>query len=146
MIIRKAIVVARPPAIAFRVFCEEIGRWWPLKEGYSAGGDRAKEIFLEDHVGGRFFERFIDGTEYELGRVTAYEPPRLVAFSWCSPRWEGPTRVEIRFVQDGDGTRVELQHSGWEQGPTMLEIGKRFANGWEFVLTRFQLMRMDRTV
>ena len=29
-----------------------------------------------------------------------------------------PTEVEVRFSPDGDGTRVELEHRGWEQYPT----------------------------
>ena len=30
MTIRKAMSVARPPEIAFRVFTEQIGSWWPV--------------------------------------------------------------------------------------------------------------------
>jgi len=26
-----------------------------------------------------------------------------------------PTEVEVRFVPDGEGTRVELEHRGWER-------------------------------
>jgi len=36
------------------------GGGWPLEQGYSYGGDRCKEIFLEPRVGGRFFERFLN--------------------------------------------------------------------------------------
>jgi hypothetical protein len=32
MTICKSINIARPPAIAFRVFTEELGKWWPLKK------------------------------------------------------------------------------------------------------------------
>ena len=74
MTIRKSIRVERPPEVVFRVFTEEIGKWWPLKEGFSFGGEKAKDIFIEGRVGGRFFERFTDGTEFEVGphhRVSA---------------------------------------------------------------------------
>jgi uncharacterized protein YndB with AHSA1/START domain len=138
MTIRKSINVAQPPAIAFRVFCEEIGQWWPLKQGFSFGGERAAEIFIEGRSGGRFYERFADGTEFEVGRVIDYQPPAMVAFSWRSPRWEGPTRVQVRFVADGTGTRVELEHGGWDQGPKMLEASKEYSKGWDFVLGQFQ--------
>ena len=62
MTIRKSIRVDRSPQIAFKVFTEEIGAWWPLKEGFSFARDHGpKDIFIEGHVGGRFFERFSDG-------------------------------------------------------------------------------------
>lgn len=138
MTIRKSIKVEQPPAIAFRVFCQEIGRWWPLKQGFSFGRERAKEIFIEARIGGRFYERFTDGTEFEVGRVTDYQPPAMVAFTWRAPQWEGPTRVEVRFLADGDGTRVELEHNGWDQGPKMLADNKGYSSGWDFILGRFQ--------
>jgi len=97
MTIRKAISVARPPEVAFRVFTEEIGKWWPLEEGFSFGRERAKDIFIEGRVGGRFFERFTDGTEFDVGRVTAFQPPHTVTLTWKAPDWEGLTEIEIRF-------------------------------------------------
>jgi len=57
MTIRKAIRVERSPEVVFRVFTEEIGKWWPLKEGFSFGGEKAKDIFIEGRVGGRFQSR-----------------------------------------------------------------------------------------
>ena len=59
-----------------------------------------------------------DGTEYEIGRLTAYQPPRVVAFTFRAPSWEVETQVEIRFVAEGDrATRVELEHRGWNREP-----------------------------
>jgi uncharacterized protein YndB with AHSA1/START domain len=82
MTIRKSIKVEQPPPVAFRVFCQEIGQWWPLQQGFSFGGERAKDIFIEGRIGGRFYERFADGTEFEVGRVIDYQPPAMVAFTW----------------------------------------------------------------
>jgi uncharacterized protein YndB with AHSA1/START domain len=137
MTIRKAITVARPPEVAFRVFTEEIGRWWPLREGFSFGRERAQDLIIEARVGGRFFERFNDGTEFEVGRVTAFQPPHLVSLTWKAPDWEGPTDIEVRFVAEGSGTRVELEHRGWEQGPKMEGVGKSYDGGWEIILARY---------
>ena len=137
MMIRKSINVARAPEIAFRVFTEEIGKWWPLKEGFSFGRDRAKDIFIEGRVGGRFFERFTDGTEFEVGRITVFQPPRAVTFTWKAPDWEGPTEVEVRFIAEGAGTRIELEHRGWEQGPNMEKQGNGYNDGWNIVLARY---------
>jgi len=138
MKISKSIHVKRSVEDAFRLFTEEIGSWWPLKEGFSYGRERAKDIFLEARVGGRFFERFADGTEYEVGRVTVYQPPRLVVFSWIDPDWEGATEVEVRFAADGTGTRLELEHRGWEAGPKAKSAGARFNGGWKTVLARYE--------
>lgn len=129
MTIRKSIRVERSPEVSFRVFCEEIGKWWP--GGFSGKGST---LFLEGKVGGRFYERRPDGGEYEIGRLTAYEPPSLVAFSWRAPSWDSTTRVEIRFVPEGEGTRVELEHSGWKQDPRLAEYRKNYDSGWDRIL------------
>jgi uncharacterized protein YndB with AHSA1/START domain len=137
MTIRKSVPVRCAPDKAFRIFTREIGRWWPLDKGFSYGGERAKEIFLDDRAGGRMYERLTDGTEFEIGRVTRCDPPHLILFTWKSPDWEAATEVEVRFSAAADGTRVELEHRGWEAGPKMGESGKRMARGWDAVLERY---------
>ncbi len=111
MTIHKSIRVERPPATAFKAFCEEIGQWWP--KGPSFNGKDLADMCIEGRIGGRFYERYSDGTEYDIGQVTAYQPPGRVAFTWRAPSWEVATQVEVRFIADGAGTRVELEHSGW---------------------------------
>jgi uncharacterized protein YndB with AHSA1/START domain len=138
MTIHKAITVARPPEVAFKVFCDEIGRWWPIKQGYAFNGDRAVGMIIEGRVGGRVYELATDGTELELGRITAYEPPRVVAFTWRAPTWDVATQVEVRFTAEGTGTRVELDHSGWEHEPKAREARDRHDGGWDFVLARYR--------
>jgi len=136
MTIRKSIKVERSPDTSFKVFCEEIGQWWP--KGPSFGGKPLADMVIERRVGGRFFERYEDGTEYEIGRITAYQPPRLVAFTWRAPSWQIPTQVEVRFHAEGEGTRVELDHSGWEQEPAAQEARKSYDGGWPPLLERFR--------
>jgi uncharacterized protein YndB with AHSA1/START domain len=137
--IRKSIRVERAPEIAFRVFTQEMGAWWPLKEGFSFHNGRgAKDIFIEGRVGGRFYERFVDGTEYEVGRVTAFDPPKSVTFTWKAPEWEGPTEIEVKFVADGAGTRVDVEHRGWTAaGANAEKQGKGYDDGWNLVLARY---------
>ncbi|TMA38972.1 MAG: hypothetical protein E6J79_05005, partial [Deltaproteobacteria bacterium] len=96
MTIRKSIHVNRPVERTFRLFTEAIGKWWPLKEGFSFGGSRADAIFIEGRQGGRFFERFTDGEEFDVGVVTVYAPPTRIVFTWKPPEWEA-TEVEVRF-------------------------------------------------
>jgi uncharacterized protein YndB with AHSA1/START domain len=133
MTIRKSIWVARSPEISFKVFCEDIGKWWP-------GGFGGKEckLFLERALGGRFYERRPDGTEYEIGRVTTYQPPSLVAFTWRAPSWDVATQVEIRFSAEGEGTRVELEHSGWEQSAKTRDARTNYDSGWSRILGHYE--------
>ena len=132
MIIRKSIKVERSPEISFRTFCEEIGQWWP--KGPSFGDKPLTNMIIENRVGGRFYEQHDDGSEYEIGRVTAYEPPTVVAFTWRALSWDVITKVEVRFIAEGSGTRVELEHSGWQQAEVTLEVSKNYDKGWDRIL------------
>jgi uncharacterized protein YndB with AHSA1/START domain len=140
MTIRKSIKVERPPQIAFRIFCEAIGQWWP--KGPSFKGNLGDTI-LEGRIGGRFFQRYTDGTEYEIGRVTAYEPPSIVAFTWHAPSWDTTTQVEIRFSPEAGGTRVELEHSGWELSAKTRDARNNYDSGWGAILGHYQAASAD---
>ena len=134
MTIRKSVLVRCPPDRAFHLFTRQIGSWWPLQHGFSLGRERAKEIFLDDAVGGRFYERLNDGTELEIGRVIDCDPPRRIVVTWRLPDWETDSEVEVRFTADGDGTRVELEHRGLEPTP---EREGAFNGGWATVLGHY---------
>jgi uncharacterized protein YndB with AHSA1/START domain len=132
-----SVVVAAPVAEAFELFTSRMGEWWPLDLA-SYGGDRAKEIFLEPRIGGRFFERFIDGDELQVGTVTACQPPRLISFTWATSDWVGETVVDVRFNPQADGTRVDLSHHGFERiGPVGPDVAAKFRGGWPGVLRAF---------
>jgi len=133
MTIRKSIRVERSPEISFRAFCEEMGAWWP--RGFTDGS----KVSMENRLGGRFVETRADGTVYEIGRLTAYQPPHLVAFTWRAPSWDDiTTQVEVRFVADGGGTRIELEHSGWEQAAKTRDARKNYDGGWDTMLGHYQ--------
>jgi len=136
MTIKKSIRVERTPEISFRIFCDSIGQWWP--KGPSFNGKVLADMVMEGRIGGRFFERYADGTEYEIGRITAFEPPEKVGFTWRAPSWERATHVEIRFAPEGSGTRVELEHSGWDQADNLREASRNYDRGWDFILGHYQ--------
>jgi uncharacterized protein YndB with AHSA1/START domain len=133
MTIHKSIWVGRSPEISFKVFCEEMAQWWP-----GGFGGKDSKLFLEREVGGRFYERRADGTEYEIGRVTAYQPPSIVAFSWRAPSWDVATQVEIRFSAEASGCRIELEHSGWEQDAKTRDARNNYDSGWATILGHYQ--------
>jgi uncharacterized protein YndB with AHSA1/START domain len=136
MTIHKSIRVERPPQLAFRIFCEAIGEWWP--KGPSFNGKPLADMIIEGRIGGRFFERYTDGTEYEIGRVTAYQPPSLVGFTWRAPSWDVTTQVEIRFTAEGGATRVDLEHSGWDQSAKTRDARGNYDSGWSMLLGCYQ--------
>jgi uncharacterized protein YndB with AHSA1/START domain len=92
---------------------------------------------MEGHVGGRIVERIRGGRQCVWGTVTAWDPPRRVAFTW-HPGQEVATAgdVEVRFAPDGAHTRVVLHHTGFERlGGAMAGRARRaYSLGWIYVL------------
>lgn len=122
---------------AFDLFTSRMGEWWPLDKA-SYGGERARDIFLEPRVGGRFFERFIDGDELQVGTVTACDPPRVIVFTWRTADWEGETEVEVTFTAEQQGTRVDLEHRGFERlGSIGPDVAAKFRGGWPGVMAAY---------
>jgi uncharacterized protein YndB with AHSA1/START domain len=115
---RVSVSVAVPPAVAFEIFTGDIDRWWRRGLKFRNAGLRSGFIRLEPGVGGRLFES-IDGDAgpvvFEVGRVSAWDPPRLLAFTWRSSNFapHESTWVEVRFTESGRGTLVSVTHRGW---------------------------------
>jgi uncharacterized protein YndB with AHSA1/START domain len=113
--VQKAVSVQAPPAVAWRVFTEQMGSWWPLAN-YKIGKANAVDAVIEPHVGGRWYERGDDGSTCDWGVVLSWEPPSRLVLSWdISADWQPDptlkTEIEVRFIPVGkDGTRVELEH------------------------------------
>jgi uncharacterized protein YndB with AHSA1/START domain len=137
--VRKALVVRCTPERAFAVFTTEIGSWWPLDQ-HSIGGDTITEVVFEQAAGGRVFERHADGGEADWGRILSWEPPRRLVMSW-HPGGDGSeaTELEVRFAAEGDGTRVELEHRGWEVlAERASETRESYDSGWATVLGHYE--------
>jgi len=127
-------VVTCRPETAFRLWTEGIGKWWPAD--HTVSGDPAAVVF-EGRVGGRVFERARDGSEYEWGRVTLWEPPSLLGYTWyLGGESDDATDVRIGFCASGDdSTVVEIQHQGWERLGTRAEAWReRNRSGWESLI------------
>jgi uncharacterized protein YndB with AHSA1/START domain len=137
MAIKESVEVDATPDEAFTFFTARMGEWWPLDKA-SYGGDRAKDIVLEPHVGGRFFERFVDGEELQNGTVVECEPPDRIVFTWYTADWEGETEVEVTFTPVANATRVDLTHRGFERiGPLGPDVADKFRGGWPGVIAAF---------
>ena len=144
--VRCAIVVEAPIEQAFRVFTEDFDRIKP-REHNVLGVDIAETVF-EPRVGGRIFDRGVDGSEFHWARVLAIEPPHRVVFSWdLNPQFQvesdldRTSEVEVRFIaESAERTRVELEHRnldrhgpGWEGERDAVASG----GGWLLYLERY---------
>lgn len=128
--------VACEPADAFEVWTSRFSAWWP--DDHTVTGEPAA-VVLEPGIGGRIYERGPDGTEHDWGQVTVWQPPHRLCYLWHLRRDRtDATEVEIHFRPQGSGTRVEIEHRGWDRlgadGPDWRE---RNRGGWETLLPHF---------
>lgn len=136
--IHKSITVPWDTRRAFERFTQDIATWWPLRT-HSLGLDRAETVVFEGRVGGRIRETIQGGTESVWGTVLEWHPPERVSFTWHPGKPPATAqRVDLRFVPDGAGTRVELTHSGWEAlGPLARSARRGYPVGWSYVLSLY---------
>jgi uncharacterized protein YndB with AHSA1/START domain len=118
--VRVSVLVEVAPDEAFRIFTEDIDRWWRRGLRYRVAGGRAGTIHLEPGVGGRLYESMAAGGDTELketGRITAWEPPRRFVFEWRAVNFAPgeSTEVEVAFEASRAGTRVTVTHRGWNR-------------------------------
>jgi uncharacterized protein YndB with AHSA1/START domain len=134
LVVRKSLHVAAPVERSWEVFTERIAEWWPLRS-HSINGARAERVVLEPREGGRMYEVSVDGEEGYWGTVLAWEPPSRLLVSWhVNPEPPAPTEWEVRFEPEGDGTRVEFEHRGWERYDDGAEASANYDRGWELIL------------
>ncbi len=138
--VKKSITVQAPIELAFEIFTEKLGQWWPLAT-HSIGGDVA-DARVEGRVGGRIFQVGSDGTEADWGVVSIWEPPGQFAMEWkVDPDAPAPTVIDVRFTEVDAGTRVDLEHSHWERlGSDASETRDSYDTGWDVVLDSFASM------
>jgi uncharacterized protein YndB with AHSA1/START domain len=140
--VRRSVTVKAGPETAFYRFTREIASWWPLPS-HSIGGRDAESVAIEERVGGRILERIRGGRECVWGTVTAWDPPRRVAFTWHPGHDpEQAQDVEVRFTGVGSTTRVELVHRGFERLGAQARLARRaYPMGWTYVLGRYARRR-----
>lgn len=142
--IRKEITVAAPLDVAWRIFTQEMGRWWPLNT-HKIGEVRAVDAVMEPHVGGRWYERGEDGSSCDWGRVLVWQAPSRLVLTWeITADWKHDptlvTEVEVNFSTVGESTRLTLEHRHLDRyGARAAEMLGVFASpgGWEGLLAAF---------
>jgi len=107
--------VAVAPMDAFEVFTEEVDLWWRRGPRFRGGGPDSELAFEEDDRGRRLVERGQQGA-FEIGRVKVWEPGKRLVLDYRLSNFAAgeSTTVEVRFEAFAAGTRVVLEHRGWE--------------------------------
>lgn len=144
--VRHSVTVRAPAPRAFDVFTGSMGVWWPVD--HTVAEVERLEVVIEPRPGGRWYERGVDGSESEWGRVLAYEPPARVLLAWHLNReWrfvadpERASEVEVTFQPEEPGmTRVTLEHRHFERhGPDAGGIRDAVdsVDGWPVILSAY---------
>lgn len=143
--VRKTIRVQATPARAFEVFTAGMSRWWMPTHSISPTKAPIAEVVIEPRVGGRWYERGVDGSECDWGRVLLWEPPGRLVLAWqINAQWKYDptllTEVEVRFEAASGATEVRLEHRRLERlGDAAAAARARFDSpgGWSGLLERY---------
>ena len=146
--IRKTVTVEAPQERAFDVFTAGFDSWWP--RGHHIGEADMAEAVIECHEGGRAYERGVDGSECDWGRVLVFDRPNRIVVSWqigsdwkYDPDESHASEYEARFIAESPArTRVEFEHRNIERhGAGAAKIAEAVGSsegGWGGLLELFR--------
>jgi len=133
-------------AATFSYFTHRFGDWWPRDYTFSKG--ELDRICLGQAVGEWCFEKGPYGFRCDWGRILAWNPPRLVAFTWqlgpksvLQPDPSFCSEVSVEFAEPTPGmSRVTLTHQYFERHGTdgagyRAEMASEY--GWPLLLNIF---------
>ena len=121
-----------PPEVAFALFTDRMGQWWPVAT-HSVAKERVASLTVEPLVGGHVYETDADGVRHDWAFVTAYDAPHRLVMDWYPGHTPAEaTRVEVTFTETAEGCTLRLTHSGWAGDGA----GRRssYDAGWDVVL------------
>jgi hypothetical protein len=116
--VRVTTVVAVEAGTAWDVFTRDVDAWWRRGPRFRWRHDRDGELRFEGGEGGRLVEAVPGDAEqdFEVGRIRVWEPGRRLVFDFrvldFAPH--EVTQVEVRFEPADGGTRVTVEHRGWQ--------------------------------
>ncbi len=129
--------VPRPREETFELFTAEIGSWWPLPT-HGIFEAEAGGVFFDD---GRLVERSTDGRESVWAEIVSWVDGERIVLNWFPGRSaDDASEVEFRFDDDDAGTRVTIEHRGWERfGPDAFARRRGYLgpNAWGSILDNF---------
>ena len=138
----QSVMVKAAPARAFELFTEHMGRWWGV--GQTLGQSPHRDMVVEPHNGGKWYEIDATGKEIRWGTVAAWEPGvRLLLYWQVNSKFtfdpDFSTDLEITFAaaQDG-GTVIKLEHRNLERfGADTEKFVSMLNAGWSGHLKTF---------
>jgi len=139
--VKKTITVKAGQQRAFEVFTAKFGAWWP--KSHHIGKPEMQDVIVEPRQGGRWYEKGVDGSECDWGKVLAWEPPGRVVLSWhLNSKFEldesVESSVEVQFIAEGASvTRVELVHRITAADAEGIAAAVSSPNGWSGLLAAY---------
>jgi uncharacterized protein YndB with AHSA1/START domain len=143
--VRKTVVVKQSPDRAFALFTGRIGDWWPQTGALGRDSGGPGTVVFEPRAGGQVYRRRADGTIDPWGHVTTWQPPHRLVLAWQPvPGCPTATEVEITFTPQADGTRVDLEHRGWDgHSPDAAASRTQYEVGWGEALLAYAVATRD---
>ena len=144
-----ALRVAAPPEQAFDVFTGSIGEWWQPNSLFQFTPQASGTLHFEPGPDGRLVEHLPDGNVFEIGRVHIWDRPSRLVFGWRQASFEPhqSTEVHIHFDPVDGGTRVTVEHYGWDTIPQehaarhgfpLAATQQRLAEWWQRLLAAYR--------
>lgn len=140
----RSLTVPVGAAQAFEIFTSRMNEFWPRE--HHIGAAEMAEAVLEPRAGGRWYEKGVDGSECEWGRVATWEPPARLVILWqISREWQYDptfeTEVEVTFTENQPGTTtVQLEHRQLDRfgdGFEKFASGLGGDTGWGKILAQY---------
>jgi uncharacterized protein YndB with AHSA1/START domain len=144
-----ALRIAASPTRTFAAFTGEIGEWWCPNGLFRFTDLAGARLAFEPNPPERLVEIGTDGARFEIGPVTVWDPPRRLVFGWSQAGFPAgrSTEVSVRFDAVGHGTRVTVEHFGWDAVPQdhparhgfpLRAFQQRFAEWWQALLSSLE--------
>jgi uncharacterized protein YndB with AHSA1/START domain len=140
--IRKSVFVRCDVERAFDLYTQGTDTWWPLEthtRHEEVEGAKVERVEFPTEQGMPILEHLSTGDALPWGELLVHERPNRIVIAWKpNSNPHPPTEVEVTFTPEGGGTRVDLEHRGWERLGALAEEGRAgYDEGWDFVLGRF---------
>lgn len=134
---------------AFIAFTEKFSTWWP--SAYTLSKETLQNIGFEPKEGGACYEIGLHGFRCDWGRVTVWEPPHQLRFTWqVSPKSTPEpnpalaSEVRVSFTETAPSvTRVDIEHHNIERhGEGSAQYREELASeyGWPYLIGQYQAM------
>ena len=125
------VTVPVEPAQAFVGFTAQMGEWWdPM---LSPDPPTFSSIAIDPN--GPVETVHDDDQRYTWGHVTTWDPlGHLVMDFWLGHDQAEPTKLDVRFTDEGTGTCVHLEHGGWADGSE--QVRAKYTH-WDDLLARY---------